>query len=192
MEYRTCCFPYAAAMTSSLELPASSARRRPSRRVTTIALVAVAAFLPLSWIAWFANTPPGLTTNSRQASGSSVAGTPLYVGMYNAPSGFDRTIRVTGIKVDATASAETTIVPLLCRGGAVGVTTRPDQFCRELIDPSGETFGAEDSVVLEVDSAEAARVEIDRIRIGFHQDLRSATLPAGIAGAALTFTPPAG
>ncbi|QYJ05499.1 hypothetical protein KUV85_07405 [Nocardioides panacisoli] len=175
-------------MTSSLELPADARQRRPSRRTTNIVLVALAIVIPLSWVAWFVNTPPPLGTDGRQASGTSVAGTPLYVGMYNAPSGFDRTIRIIGVKVDAQASRSVDITPLVCRDGAVGVTTRPEQFCSELVDTEGEEFSDTDSIVLQVGSDDAARVEIDRIRVGFQQDLRSTTAPAGIAGASLTFS----
>lgn len=183
--------PYAAAMTSSLELDAATGRPRGlSRRATTILVAALAVLLSLAWLIWFLTTPPPLDTTTRQASGSAVAGTPLYVGMYNPPSGFDRTIRVTGVKVHAQASAAVEITPMLCRGGAVGVTTRPEQFCNELVDAQGKSFGADDALVLEVDASQAARVEIDRIRVGFHQDLRSATSPAGIAGASLTFGEP--
>lgn len=178
-------------MTSSLQVSTAPNRRGPSRRTTNIALVAAAIVLPLSWLVWFVTTPPDFSTNSRQASGATIAGTPLYVGMYNAPSGFDRTIRVTGVKVQARASTDATVVPLLCRDGAVGVTTRPEQFCAELVDPAGQEFRTGDSLVIEVDAADAARVEVDRIRVGFQQDIRSATLPAGIAGATLTFTSPA-
>lgn len=178
-------------MTSSLEVSTGPGRGRPSGRSLTVTLTVLAVVSPLAWIVWFVTTPPEFTTNSRRASGATIAGTPLYVGMYNAPSGFDRTIRVTGVKVRARASAEVSIVPLLCRNGTVGVTTKPEQFCTDLIDPQGERFGAGDSVVIRVGASDAADVEVDRIRIGFQQDLRSATLPAGIAGATLSFSAPA-
>lgn len=178
-------------MTSSLELPLQARQRTPSRRTTNLVLLGLAVILLVTWLGWFLNTPPALSTTDRQVAGASVAGTPVYVGMYTPPSGFDRSIRVTGVKVDARASAEVDITPLLCRGGAVGVTTMPGQFCSELINPQGEDFDASDSLVLEVAATDAAQVEIDRIRVGFHQGLRAATSPAGIAGATLTFGGPA-
>lgn len=178
-------------MTGSLQVPRVARQHMPSRSTTNLVLLALAVILAVSWLMWFLNAPPALSTTDRQSVGTSVAGTPVFVGMYNAPSGFDRSIRVTGVKVRARASTEVDITPLLCRGGAVGVTTMPGQFCNDLVDPQGEDFGPGDSLVLEVTATEAARVEIDRIRVGFHQGIRATTSPAGIAGATLTFGDPA-
>lgn len=178
---------YASTMTSSLELPARPAPSAPSP-VLRVALIVAAVLVPLSWFVWFINTPPGFDTRDTRSTGATLAGSTAYVGMYASGDGFDREIRIAGIKVDATANTEVEIEPMICRAGSLGVTTRPEQFCSELIPAQGEEFAGGDSIALRITSQVPAIVELDRIRIGFHQDLRSATEPAGIAGATVTFT----
>lgn len=171
-------------MTSSLELPVHPAR--PSPRRTAIIAAACVGALALAWYVWFINTPPDLGTSSRTATGSTVVDRTLYVGMYAMPEDSDRDIRISGIKVSARSTVDLDIEPLLCRGASVGITSEPMRFCDELVNPEGQNLEAGDSVVLSVSAQEPGVARIDRIRIGFHEDLRSDTQEAGLAGATVT------
>ncbi len=141
------------------------------------------------WVTWYVLTPTELPTDDREVIASGVSGQSLYVGMFSAPDGFERTLHLDGVKVSATASAPVTVTPWLCQGGTVGVTTAPRQFCTTLEDPEGAELSTGDSIVVEVNGDEAAIAEVDRIRIGFREDLRWGTHPAGHAGARVTLIP---
>lgn len=145
--------------------------------------IAAAVALVVTWLVWYAATPEELPVSDRTVNANGTAGRPLYIGMFRPPSDFERTLRMSGVKVHATSNQEVRIRPLLCRRGAVGVTTDPEQFCSELLDPAGERLTAGDSIVLEIESDTAASAAIDRIRIAYREDVRWDTQPAGNAGA---------
>jgi hypothetical protein len=142
-------------------------------------LVGAAVVLLLGWLVWYAATPEELPTSDRTVSASGVVDVPLFVGMFTAGDEFDRTLRVSGVKVHTSANERISVTPLLCRRGTVGVTTDPDQFCSEMVNPEGERFVAGDSIVLKVESAKPALAIIDRIRIAYREDIRWDTQPAG-------------
>ncbi len=66
---------------------------------------------------------------------------PIYVGVFTAGSDFDRTLDLSGVKVHTTSNTDVSVTPLLCRGGTVGVTTDPESFCADLVNPEGAAFG---------------------------------------------------
>lgn len=144
--------------------------------------------LLVGWLVWYATTPEKLPTDSRTITASGVVDTPLYVGMFAADDDFDRTLRISGVKVHTTTSAKLSVTPLLCRRGTVGVTTRPEQFCSDLVDPEGQRLVAGDSIVLKIDSGEAAVAVVDRIEIAYREDIRWDTQPAGADKAIITIT----
>lgn len=146
------------------------------------------ALLLLGWFIWYATTPEGLPTSAKTVSAPGVAGTPLYVGMFSAPDDFDRTLRISGVKVHATTSADLTVTPLLCRRGTVGVTTGPEQFCADLVDPAGQRLVGGDSIVLKFEAAEPVIAVVDQVRIAFREDVRWDTQPAGNEQAIVTFS----
>jgi hypothetical protein len=142
-------------------------------------LIGTGILLVLGWLAWYAMTPEDLPTSDKVVSASGVAGTPLYVGMFTAPDDLGRTLRVSGVKVKATTNTDITITPLLCRRGNVGVTTQPEQFCSDLVNPEGARMVGGDSIVLRIESAEPAVAVIERVRVAFREDIRWDTQPAG-------------
>lgn len=152
------------------------------------ALVAAALLLLVGWLVWYARTPEDLPTSDRTVNASGVVGAPLYVGMFTPGKDFDRTIRVAGVKVHSSANEKISVTPLLCRRGAIGVTTAPDQFCSEMVDPKGEQFVAGDSIVLKIDSDKPALAIIDRIRIAYREDIRWGTQSAGNHQAIVSLT----
>jgi len=150
-------------------------RRRRTRTVT----VGVLGLLLAGLAVWYANAPAALPVSDATVTATTVAGRPVYVGMFTATGDFDRTLDLSGVKVHTTANTEVAVVPLLCRDGSLAVTTDPTAFCAELVDPEGQTFGAGDSIVLEVSSEEAAIAVIDRVRLGFREGLQWGTREAG-------------
>lgn len=139
-----------------------------------------------SWFTWYATTPEPLPLSDDTVNASGVAGKPIYLGMFTATDGFNRTIRIAGVRVHATTSATMTITPLLCRQGAVGVTTDPAQFCDDVLDTEGERLSGGDSIILKVESSEAAIAVIDRVRVAYREDLTWGTQPAGAQQAIVT------
>jgi hypothetical protein len=151
-----------------------------------VVIVAVVVVV-VGWLVWFLRSPGALPTSDRTVDAAGVVGTPLYVGVFTAPGDFDRTLHVSGVKVHTDSSADMSVTPLLCHGGSLnGVTTAPEPFCDELVDPEGEDLTDGDSVVLKIEAEQPVDASIDRIEIGFRQDIRSATEPAGVAGVDVT------
>lgn len=157
-------------------------------RVARLLLAAVALILLVSWFLWYATTPEPLSTAEKAVSASGVAGTPLYVGMYAPPDDFDRTLRISGVKVRATSSTDIELTPLLCRRGNVGVTTKPEEFCADLVGTEGARMVGGDSIVLKIETDEEAVAVIDRLSIAFREDVRWDTVPAGNKRAIVTMT----
>lgn len=165
-------------------LPRVSLQSRRGRILIGLAGLA----LLVGWLVWYAMTPEKLPTSAKTISADGVVDTPLYVGMFAAADDFDRTLRISGVKVHATTSAELSVTPLLCRRGTVGVTTRPEQFCADLVDPEGERLVGGDSIVLKIESAEAAVAVIEQVRIAYREDIRWDTQPAGADKAIVTIS----
>lgn len=163
-------------------LPRVSLQSRRGRILIGLAGLA----LLVGWLVWYAMTPEKLPTSAKTISADGVVDTPLYVGMFAAADDFDRTLRISGVKVHTTTSAELSVTPLLCRRGTVGVTTRPEQFCADLVDPEGERLVGGDSIVLKIESAEAAVAVIEQVRIAYREDIRWDTQPAGADKAIVT------
>lgn len=170
---------------ATLEAPHLPRPRRQSRLWRWAPPVLAVALL-VGWVAWYVTTPEDLPTDDQAVAATGIVGQPLYVGMFTAPTGFNRALHMSGVKVHATASAKPTITPLLCRHGTIGVTTEPDQFCASLDDPAGQRLSTGDSIVLEVQSDQTVVVDVDRIRIAFQEGLRWGTKPAGHASAAIS------
>ena len=128
---------------------------------------------------WYVNSPSALPTSNATVNASAVAGQPIYLGVFAATDDFERTLHLSGVKVHTTANTHVEVVPLLCRDGSLSVTTEPDAFCGELVNPEGETFGPGDSIVLEVSSEETAIAVIDRVELGFREGLQWGTREVG-------------
>lgn len=151
-------------------------RRRPRAGVVVRVLLAVVV---VAFVVWFTTSPASLPTSDTTISASTPVTTPVYVGVFAPAADFDRELHLSGVKVHTTANTEVTVTPLLCVGGTVGVTTEPDRFCPELVDPEGRTMGEGDAIVLEVSGDLAAIAVIDRVRLGFRDGLQWGTLEAG-------------
>jgi len=151
-------------------------RQRPRLAAVVWMLVGLVGVVALMW---FSRSPTELPVSEETVSVSTPVGQPVYVGVFAPPGDFGRTLHLSGVKVHTTANTEVTVVPLLCRGGTIGVTTQPETFCSELLDPEGQRFGAGDEIVLKITSADPAIAVIERVRLGYREGIQSATQEAG-------------
>ena len=168
-------------MTSVTPEPAGagSLAVAPSRRGWRIATYAVALLVLLVVIGWVSTHPDALATSDMTVRADTPVDTPVYVGVFSTPADFDRTLHLAGVHVFATSTADVTIVPHLCHGGSVNVTTTPESFCGELGPTEGATLESGDAILLEVVGEVPSVVEIDRVRIAYRDGLQWATQDAG-------------
>ena len=149
----------------------------------------VLALLLAALMAWWQSSEPeGLPVSDTVVNASTKVGRPVYIGVFTAGADFGRSLHLSGVKVRATSNTDVSLTPLLCRGGNIGVTSDPSAFCRELVDPEGQTLRAGDGIVLQVVTDEPAVAVIDPVRLAFRENLRWATEPAG-AGAVVRVLP---
>lgn len=161
-----------------MPLPDAPLTVRRDPRLGAIAGVLI-AILVIAVSVWYINTPAPLPIAPKTIQASTPVERPIYVGVFAPTAAFDRELALSGIKVHTTSNTDVEVVPLLCRGGTVGVTTDPGQFCQELINPEGESFGPGDDIVLEITSESPAVAVIDRVRVGFREGLQWGTAEAG-------------
>lgn len=128
---------------------------------------------------WYVNDPADLPTSERTVRATTPVDVPVYVGMFAGSTTFSRTLELSGVKVHTVSNTDVEVVPLLCRGGTVGVTTDPERFCSDVVDPEGQAFGPRDDIVLRVTSDDPAIAVIDRVRLGFREGLQWGTRTAG-------------
>lgn len=165
---------------AALEAPHLPRPKRQSRLWRWAPAVGAVALL-VGWVVWYVTTPEDLPTDPTPVTAAGVVGQPLYVGMFAAPGDFQRTLHMSGVIVHADSSDKKslTIKPLLCRHGAFGQTTEPDQFCASLDSPAGQRLGPGDSIVLEISSDTTVVAKIDPIKISFQEGFRWGTKAAG-------------
>ena len=151
----------------------------PSRRGWRITTYAVALLVLLAVIGWVSTHPDGLATTDTTVRAETPVGEPVFVGVYAAPADFDRSLHLAGVHVFASSTADVTIVPHICHGGSVNVTTTPESFCAELGPTEDATLESGDAIVLEIVGDVPTVVEIDRVRIAYRDGLQWATQDAG-------------
>lgn len=151
----------------------------PSTRGWRIAAYVVFLVAMLAVIGWVSTHPNPLATSTTPVQAETPAGDAVYVGVFGAPADFGRSLHVSGVRVFATSTADVTIIPHVCHGGSVSVTTTPTSFCHEFGPSEGVSFGPGDAIVLEVVGDAPGVVEIDRVRIAYRDGLQWATQDAG-------------
>src|SRR3954452_421043 len=97
----------------------------PSRRGLRLALYAVAALLLVIVIGWVTTHPDPLPTSETRVVASTPVTEPVFIGVFATGSDFDRTLHVSGVRIFATSTADVKVVPHVCHGGSVNVTTTP-------------------------------------------------------------------
>jgi hypothetical protein len=151
----------------------------PSRRGWRVTTYAVVLLVLLAVIGWVSTHPDSLATSGTRVVASTPVTEPVYVGVFGTPADFDRTLHVAGVRVFATSTVDVTIVPHVCHGGSVHVTTTPESFCAEFGPTEGATLESGDEIVLEVLGNDPGVVDIDRVRIAYRDGLQWATQDAG-------------
>ena len=151
----------------------------PSRRGWRVTAYAIVLVLLIAVIGWVSTHPDALATSDTRVVASTPVSEPVYLGVFGTPAGFDRTLHVAGVRVFATSTADVTIVPHVCHGGSVHVTTTPESFCGSFGPTEGATIESGDEIVLEVVGEAPGVVEIDRVRVAYRDGLQWATQDAG-------------
>ena len=159
-------------MDDGLSVP----QRPRSLRVSALA----AAGVTLVGIAsWYLTHPETLPVSDRRIDASTPAGSPVFIGVFDVPADFGRTIDVSGVRVYANATTEVTITPRLCRAGSIGATREPAAFCEEIVDTEGVEVGGGDQIILEVNSETAGAVVIEPIQVAYSQGVQRGVQRAG-------------
>lgn len=168
---------YARPMTSPVgtSRPLQVAVRPRIAHVAWVALFVVGVLL--LW--WYTTHPAELETSDDPVSASTPAGGPVYIGVVVPAADFGRTLHLAGVKVSTVSDTPVTVTPLLCRGGTVKVTTTPEPFCTELVDPQGEPLSAGSAIVLRLEAEEPGTARVDRVRLAYRDGLQWATQEAG-------------
>jgi hypothetical protein len=149
---------------------------RPGLRVT--AYLVVLALL-LAVIGWVSTHPDPLPTSDKRVIASTPLAEPVFVGVFGTAADFDRNLHISGVRVFATSTVDVTIIPHVCHGGSINVTTTPKSFCSTFGPTEDRALDQGDEVVLEVVGDAPGVVEIDRIRIAYRDGLQWATQDAG-------------
>jgi hypothetical protein len=149
---------------------------RPGWRWVAYALVLAVL---LTMVGWVSTHPDPLETADAKVVASTPVTEPIYLGVYGTAADFGRSLHVAGVRVFATSSSDVTIVPHVCHGGSVNVTTTPETFCAELGPSEDAILEGGDEIVLEVVGDAPTVVDIDRIRVAYRDGLQWATQDAG-------------
>ena len=137
---------------------------------------ALVTLLGLAGAAWFwVVHPQDLPVDGRERTARTPTGAPVYLGIART----DRTIHITGVRLQVEASAPVEVRLLRCVGGDVQVTTDPSAFCTDLEDPSGHALAPADSLIVEVTGEAAGAAYIRPPQISFTDGLQRGTRRAG-------------
>lgn len=128
---------------------------------------------------WYVTNPAELETDDDPVAASTPTGVPVYVGVVATPADFGRTLHLAGVKVSTVSDTPVTVTPLLCRGGTVKVTTTPEPFCTELVNPEGQPLAAGSAIVLRLEAEGPGTARVDRVRLAYRDGLQWATQEAG-------------
>ncbi len=163
--------PYSRDMadTDALEVRRSRGSRLALGVVIAVALAGLAA--------WFVTHPPAPATSGTDLRASVPAGRPLYLGVYAPDPAGGRTLHLSRVELRHTGDA--VVEALVCRDGALGVTTAPDAFCRGLVPAAGAELGPGDQLVVRVTSSTGGPVRVSRPRLSYRDGLPWGTLEAG-------------
>jgi hypothetical protein len=151
----------------------------PSRRGLRVAAYAVVLGALLAVAGWVTTHPDPLPTSRTRVVASTPEVRPVFVGVFGTPADFDRHLHLSGVRVFATSTVDATVIPHVCHGGSINVTTTPASFCDEIGPTEDAALDPGDEIVLEVVGAAPGVVEIDRIRVAYRDGLQWATQDAG-------------
>jgi hypothetical protein len=128
---------------------------------------------------WFATHPEPLATSDESVRASTPVGVPVYVGVFRLPDDEDRSLEISDVEVVGVRTDRVAIAPLVCRGGALGVTTAPSAFCDDLVSAPGSRLGPGDMLVLQLTGESPGSAGLERVRVSYRSGLQWATQEAG-------------
>ncbi len=128
---------------------------------------------------YYVTTPEPLPSGTGVVTASVPSNQSVYLGVLRLPRDFDRSLQVQGVQVEVTATSEVAVLPLLCLGGDIDVTTSPTTRCDDVVDPVGEELGSGDTLVLQVTGDGATVAVVEPVTISFREGLRRGSRVAG-------------
>jgi hypothetical protein len=152
---------------------------QPSRRGLGITAYVVVLVVLLAVVGWVSTHPDSLPTSNTRVIASTPVAEPVFVGVFGTAADFDRNLHISGVRVFATSTSDVTIVPHVCHGGSINVTTTPDSFCAAFGPTEDAALDQGDEIVLEVVGDAPGVVDIDRVRLAYRDGLQWATQDAG-------------
>jgi hypothetical protein len=155
--------------------PRSLRVERSRRGAVLLWIVAVAVAVGLG--AWFVTRPAPLPLPDEPVEVSVPLGEAVYVGVYNPAADDDRTLHVS--KVTIGVDGEVTVAALVCRDGALAVTSEPETFCASLAEAKGATLEPGDELVLEILEDEPGEATIRPVELSYREGLQWGTQPVG-------------
>ena len=149
-------------------------RRWPWWGWVPVAAVFIAVFV------WWALHPEELPDNEGEIDISVKAGQTAYVGLIGRDGIEDRReIDIREVSFD-TADDEAELEAMICRDGAIGSTTDPEQFCTEVVEAEGSlVLGGEDQLIVAITGSKAGTVTVDAVDISYRDGLQFGTSSTG-------------
>lgn len=138
----------------------------------------VLALAALGLAAWYTQHPTPLPEPGATVEATAQAGASTYVGVLAAG---DRTLHLRSVSVDVEGGD---LVSLVCRDGAVAVTTDPTPFCSSVDEAAGATLNPGDQLMLEV-TGDAGSVQVGPTAVDFREGIQWGT---GTTGRPITLT----
>ncbi len=156
--------------------PRSLQVERSRRGLVLLWIVAVA--VAIAFGAWFVTHPAPLPVADEPVEVQLPLGEAVYVGIYNPAADDDRTVHISEVTIDVDGEVSV-VAALVCRDGAVSVTTEPETFCSSLADAEGATLEPGDELVLEILEDQPGEATIQPVEISYRDGLRWGTQPVG-------------
>jgi len=155
------------------EPPADPLGIRRTRMAPALWLLVVAVVLAV--VAWYVTHPPSLPRSEETVTASAPAGEAVYAPTVDSR----RTIRIREVAVTTEGDLPVEVTSLVCKGGAINVTSDPATFCTSLVDAEGATVSPGDVLVLELTSSVPGEAVVDRVRLSYRDGLQWATQEVG-------------
>jgi hypothetical protein len=153
--------------------PRSLQVRRSRGRM--VALGGVVAAVAAAFAVWFVTHPPALPVPDEPVAVSVPLFQPVYVGVYDGEDG--RTLHISEVSLNI--EGEATVALMVCRDGAISVTSEPAAFCTSLDDATGATVEPGDALVLEISEDESGEATIHPTDLSYRDGVRWGTQPVG-------------
>lgn len=129
---------------------------------------------------WWALNPKELPHQDGQIEISVKAGQTAYVGLIGRDNaGEEREIDVREVEFN-TSGGELDIEAMICRNGAIGSTTNPDQFCSEVVEAEGAlVLGGNDQLIAAITGSEPGTITVEDAEISYRDGLQFGSSSTG-------------